>query len=79
MTMPMTWEPDVWYRMKMQVTLEDDAAIIRGKVWPRDEAEPEEWTMTASDPHPIAAGSPGLSGYTPVPAMFDNIKVTRNP
>ena len=65
--------------MQMRVSMDGDAAVIEGKVWPRDEPEPDDWTMTVRDPHGIAAGSPGLSAYSPVPAMFDNIKVTTNP
>ena len=76
---PFPWEPDTWYRMKLRVSMEGDAAIIEGKVWPRGEAEPEGWTMTVRDPHGIPAGSPGLSAYSPVPVMFDNIVATRNP
>ena len=73
-----TWQPDTWYRMKMRVDIEDDRAIIRGKVWPKTEAEPTEWQITAEDPLPIRQGSPGLYGYSPTPIYFDNVKVTSN-
>jgi outer membrane protein assembly factor BamB len=76
---PFSWEMDRWYRMKLRVETGPDAAIIRGKVWPRGEPEPEDWTLTAQDPHPIAGGSPGLVAYTPVDAYYDNIQVTPNP
>jgi hypothetical protein len=69
------WDTDVWYTMKLRVDYPGDKAVIRGKVWKRDEAEPEEWTFTAEDPLPIRHGSPGLYGYIPCNAYFDNVKV----
>jgi outer membrane protein assembly factor BamB len=70
------WLPNVWYRMKLRVDIDDDRALIRGKVWPKTEPEPEEWQITAADPLPIRQGSPGLYGYSPTPVYFDNVKVT---
>ena len=34
--------------------------------------------IPVEDPHPIAGGSPGLIGYSPVDIYYDNIKVTVN-
>ena len=73
-----SWEPQVWYRMKLRVDIEDDRAVIRGKVWRRDDPEPEAWQITAEDPLPIHQGSPGLYGYSPTPIYFDNINVENN-
>jgi len=70
------WQPDVWYRMKLRVDTDDDRALVRGKVWPKTEPEPEDWQITAEDPLPIRQGSPGLYGYSPTPVYFDNVKVT---
>jgi outer membrane protein assembly factor BamB len=72
------WEPDVWYTMKLRVDLEGDRAIVRGKVWQRDEAEPAEWTIAGEDPVPDRQGSPGLYGYSPTAIYYDNLKVTEN-
>lgn len=80
------WEADRWYRMKFQASVEEDAsaptgkiAVLRGKVWPRDEAEPKEWTVTATDKSPQLSGSPGLFGNAKVAELyFDNIVVTAN-
>jgi hypothetical protein len=74
-TQPFVWEPNIWYTMKMQVSIEGGKAIIRGKVWPRDESEPEAWTITAEDPHPNESGSPGLYGYSPAAIHYDNLKI----
>ncbi len=73
------WEVDVWYTMKLRVDYEGEGdaekAVVRGKVWKRDGAEPAEWTFTVEDPLPIRHGSPGLYGYIPCDAYFDNVKV----
>ena len=42
------------------------------------EDEPSDWTIVVEDPHPIAGGSPGLIGYSPVDIHYDNIRVTAN-
>lgn len=73
------WQPGVWYRMALTVTQREDDALIRAKVWPRDEPEPEAWTLEVEDPLPIRSGSAGLSAYSPVDVYWDNIEVTPNP
>ena len=42
---PFRWDPDTWYTMKFQVAVENDRTVVRGKVWPRGDDEPEEWTI----------------------------------
>jgi hypothetical protein len=64
--------------MKLRVENGADKAVIRGKVWPRSQPEPADWTIVVEDPLPIASGSPGLVAYTPVDVHFDNLKVTVN-
>lgn len=70
-------DPDVWYTMKMKVDVVDGAAVIKGKVWKRDEAEPAEWTIETTDPHPNENGSPGLYYYALADCYFDNVIVTQ--
>ena len=72
------WELETWYRMKMRVEHHGDKAVVKGKVWPRDAAEPADWSITVEDPLPIAGGSPGLVGYAPATVYYDNLKVTVN-
>ena len=72
------WDPDVWYTMMLRVDANDDRALIRGKVWRRDESEPAEWTVTAEDPEPVRQGSPGLIAYSPTEIYFDNVSVMEN-
>lgn len=71
-------QPGVWYRMKMSVKVEDGTAIVRGKVWPRDEDEPEQWTIEAEDPHANENGSPGIYLYSLAEVYYDNVMVTKD-
>jgi len=75
-TMDFPWEMDVWYTMKMHVDIVNGEAIVRGKVWKREAAEPEQWTIIAHDPLPNLEGSPGLYGYSPTPVYYDNVMVS---
>ncbi|KAA5540051.1 PQQ-binding-like beta-propeller repeat protein [Roseiconus nitratireducens] len=77
------WQEDKWYRMKFRVDLESEppatVAVLRGKVWPRDEEEPKEWTVTARDESPNLNSSPGLYGNAKVAELYlDNIEVVPN-
>ena len=76
---PFAWEPNVWYTLKLRVDTDDERALIRGKIWPRDEAEPDDWTVTVEDPEPVREGSPGLIGYSPIDIYYDNVRVMENP
>lgn len=69
-------DPDTWYTVKATVQIKDDGAHVMGKVWKRDEAEPEEWTIEAIDPHPNTEGAPGLYMYTLADGFYDNIIVS---
>ncbi|WP_417740241.1 PQQ-binding-like beta-propeller repeat protein [Rosistilla oblonga] len=82
-TVPFEWKADVWYRMKLQAGIEEQdgkkVAVLKGKVWPRDDKEPSEWTVTAVDHSPNLSGSPGLYGNAKVCELYlDNIEVTAN-
>jgi outer membrane protein assembly factor BamB len=81
------WKPNAWYRMKLTVEVQGDKAIARGKVWPRDEAEPKEWTVTVEDPCPNREGAPALyanamgivdATHPKTEAYFANVKITPN-
>ena len=77
-TVPFSWEPNVWYQMKMRVDVDEQKAWIRGKVWRREEPEPDDWTITVEDELPIREGSPGLYGYSPTNIYYDNIIISKN-
>ena len=70
-------DPDVWYTMKMRVDVDNGVAKIKGKVWERDQPEPDAWTLEAVDPHANESGSPGLYGYRLADCYFDNVIVTK--
>ncbi len=77
---PFPWKPDVWYRVKFRVSIEAGKALLQGKVWPRDEKEPDAWSIEVTDDMPNLQGSPGLVGDTSNKglAYYDNIEVTPN-
>ncbi len=77
---PFAWKGDTWYRAKLRVeNLADGQVKVQGKVWPRDDAEPEAWTIEHLDSVPNREGSPGLYASAPFEILFDNYRVTPNP
>lgn len=72
-------DPDVWYTMKMRVDLHSDGAHVLGKIWPRGEEEPSDWTIEAVDPHANEQGSPGIYLYELAESYVDNVIVTAAP
>jgi outer membrane protein assembly factor BamB len=78
------WQPNHWYTLKLDIEQKETAAIVRGKVWPRGQPEPKEWTVEFEDPFPITNGAPGIYGYATgildgqpgAEAFFDNIIVS---
>lgn len=78
-TIDFQWKPLTWYTMKFQAENTADGATLRGKVWPRGEAEPEAWQIEATDTTPNKVGSPGLFGNSTVAEFYvDNVSVTPN-
>ena len=54
-------------------------AVLRGKVWPRGEKEPDKWTIEAVDDVPNLQGSPGLFGQATIAEIYiDNVSVRSN-
>ncbi|MEO1496577.1 MAG: PQQ-binding-like beta-propeller repeat protein [Planctomycetota bacterium] len=79
--LPMKLEAGVWYRMKLSVTPRKNkgVALVRAKVWPRSESEPDAWTLRLEDPAPNLQGSPGLFGDAKEAEFYvDNLRVTPN-
>ncbi|TWU57172.1 outer membrane protein assembly factor BamB family protein [Rubripirellula reticaptiva] len=82
-TIDFPWKENTWYRMKFRADIESEppaaVAVLRGKVWPKDEPEPKEWTITARDESPNLNASPGLYGNAKVAELYlDNIEVSAN-
>jgi hypothetical protein len=72
-----SWDPDRWYTVKFSVDIQDNQARVRVKVWPRDETEPQSWTLEALDPQPNLEGSAGLYAYSMAPVYYDNVRIYR--
>jgi hypothetical protein len=78
-TIPFEWKANTWYTMKFQSENREGEVVLRGKVWPRGEAEPEAWSIEAADATPNRNGSPGLFGNaTDSEFYLDNVQVTPN-
>ncbi len=78
---PFQWTPDVWYRMKFRVTIQEKdgepVALLQGKVWKRDETEPQAWSIEWNDSPANLNGSPGLFGNAKDAEIFiDNVTMT---
>ena len=78
-TIKFAWEANKWYSMKFQSENKDDRVILRGKVWPKGDPEPSDWTIEAADLTPNTIGSPGLFGNaSDAEILIDNIEITPN-
>jgi hypothetical protein len=72
------WAAGTWYRMRLTVDVVDNEGKIFAKVWPRNEPEPKQWTIEATDPQPNYEGAAGIyANSTMAPLYLDNIKVYR--
>jgi hypothetical protein len=77
---PFSWDESKWYTLKFSASNENGKAVLRGKAWPKGEAEPADWTIEAVDDVPNTQGSPGLFGNATVSEIYyDNISVFPNP
>ena len=78
-TIPFSWEPDTWYRMKVRVqNLNDGQVRVQGKAWPVGESEPDEWLIDHVDPIGNREGAPGLFLDAEYGAYLDNFVLTAN-
>jgi outer membrane protein assembly factor BamB len=78
-TIPFHWDGDKWYTMKFSAGTQGGKAVLKGKVWPRGEPEPDKWTIEAVDDVPNLQGSPGLFGQSTISEIYiDNVSVVSN-
>jgi outer membrane protein assembly factor BamB len=85
-TISYPWKPGVWYSMKLTTTVKGDKAFVRGKVWPKGQPEPKEWSVELVDPRPNREGAPGLYTYAMgvtenepgTEVNYTNLRVTPN-
>lgn len=75
---PFEWKPFTWYRLKLEASIEDGEAVLRGKAWLRGKVEPKDWLLEARDSIPNTQGSPGVFGNAKTSEILvDNIIVTK--
>lgn len=76
---PFDLKQGVWYTLKLKASNEGSTAKLQGKVWPREEKEPDAWTIELTDLAPNKEGAPGLFGNaTNAEIYIDNVSVTPN-
>ncbi|MCH8829286.1 MAG: pyrrolo-quinoline quinone, partial [Planctomycetes bacterium] len=76
---PFTWKPNVWYTLKLKVSVVGGRAHVFAKCWERGKKEPVKWMLEATDETPNENGSPGLYGNAVDAEIFyDNMKVYKN-
>ncbi|NBW96626.1 MAG: serine/threonine protein kinase [Planctomycetia bacterium] len=75
-TLPFSWEAGRWYTVKFEARTAGRSAVLRGKVWPRGEAEPAAWTIEATHAAGNLQGSPGFFGNSKDSEIsIDNVTV----
>jgi hypothetical protein len=76
-TVPFAWEAGKWYTFVLEARTAPEGAILRGKVWPRGEAEPAEWTIEGVHAGGNLQGSPGFFGQSKDSEIYiDNVSVS---
>ena len=76
MGIPFAWEADTWYSMKFRVVEDGEGVVAQGRVWPRGEAEPEDWTVEWREALPHRKGTPGIfADAVTAEIFFDDIRV----
>ena len=79
-SVPVEWKAGQWYTLKFQAAVENGVAVLRGKFWERQQPEPRDWNITATDEAANVEGSPGMYGNsTNAEISIDNVSVKANP
>jgi outer membrane protein assembly factor BamB len=77
---PFKVKPKTWYRLKSRVDVAaDGSGVVRAKAWPREEPEPEAWTIEVPHKKAHECGAPGLFGFSlqnQFRVYIDNVMVT---
>ena len=80
-SVPFKISPNIWYKLKTRVDVAaDGTGVVRAKVWPKDQPEPEAWTIEVPHKAVHKHGSPGFFSFAPQDqrGWIDNINVTAN-
>lgn len=73
---PFSWEPDTWYSMEFEVVEDQAGVAARGRVWPRGEAKPSDWSIEWRESLPHRQGTPGIfADAVSAEVFFDNLRV----
>jgi outer membrane protein assembly factor BamB len=82
-SVPFPVEAGKWYRLKTQIDIQQDGSgLVRAKAWPREEPEPEQWTLEEVHSKPHLLGAPGIYAMSPQSqkkVYFDNLKIYQKP
>ncbi|BCX47219.1 serine/threonine protein kinase [Haloferula helveola] len=74
-------QPNTWYHLKTQVKRNDDGSgMVLAKAWPREEGEPEAWTIEVPVKYCHPNGAPGVFAFSPQAqkrVYIDNIELTK--
>lgn len=78
------WQPNTWYRLRIQIEAQPQGAtFVRARAWPAETQEPHSWLIEAIDVSGHSDGAPGLSAAATSPAgaqvLFDDIALGLNP
>jgi outer membrane protein assembly factor BamB len=75
-TIPFAWEAGCWYTMRFEARTRGRDAVLRGKIWPRGQPEPDRWTIEAVHEAGNLQGSPGFFGNSKDSEIYiDNVLV----
>jgi outer membrane protein assembly factor BamB len=78
-TVPFSWKPDTWYRLKLRVeNLPNGQVRAQGKAWAAGEPEPAAWMIDKTDPTGNREGAPGLFLDAQYGVHLDNFALTPN-
>ena len=81
-SVPFSIKTKSWYCLKTRVDVDEMGnGMIRAKAWPKDEEEPEIWTLEVEHANAHRHGSPGIYAMSPQSkkkVYIDNISVTQN-
>lgn len=75
-TIPFSWEAGRWYSIKLEAQVDGKDAVLKGKVWPKEDPEPSSWTIEARHENGNLQGSPGFFGNSKSSEIYiDNVIV----
>lgn len=81
-SVPFKISANTWYTLKTKVDIaEDGTGVIRAKAWPKEETEPDAWTIEVKHNSAHDHGAPGLFGFSPQSqktVFIDNILIQQN-